>query len=126
MKWFKQGFYNGKREFSKRDLLDFALENKNYILVAYMIEYFDIPIKSVKAEIPISYFYLSDKIVRYFKENNEEFDLDIKNEGNPRILLEKSFNFLREYCLKQEKSLFLLPLNDVRENIINYITERAK
>ena len=125
MKWFKNGLYNGEQTFSENDLLNSALENKNYILVAYMIEYFDIPIKSVKAEMPISYFYLSDKIVRYFKENNEEFDLDIKNEGNPRILLEKSFNFLREYCHKQEKSLLLLPLNDVRENIINYITERA-
>lgn len=126
MKWFKNGLYNGEQTFSKNNLLNSALENKNYILVAYMIEYFDIPIKSVKAEMPISYFYLSDKIVRYFKENNEEFDLDIKNEGNPRILLEKSFYFLREYCNKQEKSLLLLPLNDVRENIINYITERAK
>lgn len=125
MNWHKPGLRNGNQKFSKKNLLNEAFKNENYILVAYMIEYFDVDIKKVKEKIPISYFYLSDKIVRYFKDNNEEFDLDNEQEGKVGNLLDKSFDFLRKYCNKQEKSLLLLPLNDVREKIKNYIKDRA-
>lgn len=125
--------YNMKwLNFSQKNLLKKAFENKNYILVAYMIEYFDVDIKNKKEKFPDSYFYLSDKIVRDLNENNVKLDLDNKKMGNKKPsknvknLLDKSFDFLWEYCNQQEKSLLLLPLDDVRKNIIYYINERAK
>lgn len=127
MKWLEDGLCNCKQKFSQKNLLNKAFENKNYILVAYMVEYLDVHIKNEKEKIPDSYFYLSDKIVKYLKENNEKLDLDNEQKtGKVGDLYYKSFDFLREYCNKQEKSLLLLPLKDVRKNIIDYINERAK
>lgn len=128
MKWHKNPLYNRNHKFSKKNLLTSAYKNKNYILFAYMIECYDVDITYVIEEFPGCYSYLTNKIAKNSEKflNSEEFFSDKKTSKNTRELRKKSSDFLREYCHKQEKLSLLLPLKDVRKNIINYINERSK
>lgn len=122
MKWHKSSFFNRTHIFSQKNLLNKALENKNYILAAYMIECFDVDITEVTEKFPGYYSYLTNKIAK----NSEKFLSDQEITGNISELREKSSDFLKEYCHEQENLSLLLPLRDVRKNINNYINERSK